>query len=121
MRTAAAVEELFQRISGETADVAVGVLEAGAPAARHGRPGPRGTLCGRAERMALLVAPTASQAGTLQIVARSVETTLHKLLDLNFDLDRIVSGAGRRRCLRWPRAIWPASGARMMPFFTEPR
>ena len=41
-----------------------------------------------------LVAPTASLAGGLQIVARSVETALHKLAELKFDLDRIVSAFG---------------------------
>ena len=39
----------------------------------------------------LLVAPTASLAGGVQIVARSIETALHKLAELKFDLSRIVS------------------------------
>jgi len=42
----------------------------------------------------LLVAPTASQAGTVQIVARSIETALHKLCELGFDLSRVESGWG---------------------------
>jgi methenyltetrahydromethanopterin cyclohydrolase len=42
----------------------------------------------------LLVAPTASVAGGVQIVARSVETALHKLHELKFDLTRIVSAHG---------------------------
>lgn len=42
----------------------------------------------------LLVAPTASIAGHIQVVARSVETALHKLHELDFDLKRIVSGFG---------------------------
>ncbi len=42
----------------------------------------------------LLVAPTASIAGGLQVVARSVETSLHKLHELGFDLSRIVSAHG---------------------------
>lgn len=46
------------------------------------------------EMVALLVAPTASQAGNMQVVARSVETTLHKLHTLGFDLSRIESGCG---------------------------
>jgi methenyltetrahydromethanopterin cyclohydrolase len=41
-----------------------------------------------------LLAPTASLAGGLQVVARSVETALHKLTELGFDLDRLVSGFG---------------------------
>jgi len=42
----------------------------------------------------LLVAPTASLAGGVQIAARSVETALHKLAELEFDLSRIVSAHG---------------------------
>ena len=42
----------------------------------------------------MLVADTGSQAGTVQIVARSLETALHKLHELEFDLDRIASGCG---------------------------
>ena len=42
----------------------------------------------------LLIAPTASLAGGLQVVARSVETALHKLHELKFDLRRVVSAHG---------------------------
>ncbi|MDG3006398.1 methenyltetrahydromethanopterin cyclohydrolase [Paludisphaera mucosa] len=42
----------------------------------------------------LLAAPTASLAGGVQITARSVETALHKLTELKFDLCRIVSAQG---------------------------
>lgn len=42
----------------------------------------------------LLIAPTASLAGGVQVVARSVETCLHKLHELGFDLTRISSGFG---------------------------
>jgi methenyltetrahydromethanopterin cyclohydrolase len=42
----------------------------------------------------LLVAPTASLAGGVQIVARSVETALHKLSEVGFDLGRVVSASG---------------------------
>ncbi|RUL84316.1 methenyltetrahydromethanopterin cyclohydrolase [Tautonia sociabilis] len=42
----------------------------------------------------LLIAPTASLAGGVQVVARSVETGLHKLHELGFDLSRIVSAFG---------------------------
>lgn len=40
------------------------------------------------------VAPTRSIAGTLQVVARSIETSMHKLFELGFDLGSVVSGAG---------------------------
>src|SRR6187200_988153 len=40
------------------------------------------------------VAPTASLAGTVQIVARSIETGLHKMETLGFDVRRVVSAIG---------------------------
>ncbi len=46
------------------------------------------------DQVTLLVARTASLAGTVQIVARTLETALHKLLELGFDLNRVVAGTG---------------------------
>ena len=46
------------------------------------------------DRVTLLGAPTASLAGGVQVVARSVETALHKLHTLGFDLHRIIAGHG---------------------------
>jgi methenyltetrahydromethanopterin cyclohydrolase len=40
------------------------------------------------------VAPTASLAGGVQIVARSIETGLHKMDTLGFDVRRVVSATG---------------------------
>lgn len=40
------------------------------------------------------VAPTASIAGGVQVVARSIETGLHKMETLGFDVTRVVSGVG---------------------------
>ena len=95
MRAAAGKEALFDAIDHrERAGVAVGVLETGklpsdevfADLARQ---------CGvEPAKLTLLVARTASQAGTVQIVARSVETALHKLHELGFDLKRLESGWG---------------------------
>ncbi len=45
-------------------------------------------------RVVLMVAKTASLAGGVQVVARSVETALHKLHELKFDLSQIVGGFG---------------------------
>ncbi len=45
-------------------------------------------------QLALVVAPTASIAGCVQIVARSLETGLHKMDSLGFDVTRVVSGVG---------------------------
>jgi methenyltetrahydromethanopterin cyclohydrolase len=44
--------------------------------------------------LTILFAPTASLAGSAQIAARVVETALHKLHELKFDVNRIVSGFG---------------------------
>lgn len=47
-----------------------------------------------AERLTFLAAPTASIAGSVQISARVVETALHKLDHLGFDVRRVVSAIG---------------------------
>ncbi len=95
MRTLRGREPLIESIGyRQRADVAVGVLEA----ARL----PHEDVCHHMaaecrvepERLTLLVAPTASLAGTVQIVARTVETALHKMHELGFDLARVVSGFG---------------------------
>jgi methenyltetrahydromethanopterin cyclohydrolase len=46
------------------------------------------------DRLTLCVAPTRSLAGCIQVVARSVETSLHKLFELGFDLRSIRSAFG---------------------------
>lgn len=40
------------------------------------------------------IAPTASLAGGVQVVARSLETGLHKMETVGFDVTRVVSGIG---------------------------
>jgi methenyltetrahydromethanopterin cyclohydrolase len=95
MRAAAGNEPVFDKIGfRERPDLAVGILET--------RELPPEDVCRdiaqrcgvAAERLTLLVAPTASLAGSVQVVARSVETALHKLFELGFDLGRVVSGMG---------------------------
>jgi len=95
MRAAAAREELFRESNvRETPCGVVGVLE--------GRKLPTPEVISwltertgvPAGSTVLAIAPTASLAGTVQVVARSVETALHKLHELNFDVRQIVSGAG---------------------------
>ena len=95
MRAAAAKEPLFDRIGmREKPREAVGVLETGKlPPAEVAES--IAADCGvEPTNLTLLVAPTASQAGTLQIAARSLETALHKLLELGSDVSRIESGHG---------------------------
>jgi len=95
MRALSAREALFEKLGvRETADQAIGVLET--------RKYPTEAVwrdvaakCGVApERLTLLVAPTASVAGNVQIVARSLETALHKMLELGFDPAAVRSGRG---------------------------
>lgn len=45
-------------------------------------------------RLTLLIAPTASAVGSVQIAARIVETGLHKLVELGFDVRQVVAGYG---------------------------
>lgn len=93
MRLAAASEPMLQELGFKPSPVdhAVGVIEAGSPP-------PEETVRELAEKcgghLTVLVAPTASQAGNIQVVARSVETAMHKLHELNFDVRRVVSGFG---------------------------
>ena len=46
------------------------------------------------DRLFLLVAPTASLAGSVQIAARIVETGLHKMHEVGFDIATVRSGFG---------------------------
>jgi methenyltetrahydromethanopterin cyclohydrolase len=95
MRAAYGKEDLFEYIPGkEQAPVAVGILET--------RKIPDDAVIEYlaqalnlpANKITLLVAPAASQAGNLQVVARSLETALHKLHELKFDLHQVVTGFG---------------------------
>ena len=53
------------------------------------------SLAGLSSRdITLLIAPTKSPAGMVQVVARSLETALHQLHEHDFDLERIVRGMG---------------------------
>ncbi len=95
MRAAYAHEEIFKELDyRETADAVVGVLETSkfptkAVIAEIAK------KCGvEPGQVALLVAPTASLAGNMQVVARSVETALHKLHSLGFDISRVECGSG---------------------------
>jgi methenyltetrahydromethanopterin cyclohydrolase len=47
------------------------------------------------ENLTILVAPTASLCGSIQVTARSVETCVHKLHELGFDLGTIKESYGR--------------------------
>ena len=95
MRAVYAGEELFDKFDYREEPIAVvGVLE--------GRKLPNAAvvqyICERtgitSDKLSLLIAPTASQAGNVQVVSRSVETALHKLLELGFDVRQVQSACG---------------------------
>lgn len=95
MRALSAREELFQHIPGREECVhAVGVLET------RKLPTPEvivaivEKLPVTVEKLTLMVAPASSIAGTIQVVARSVETALHKLHELKFEVTTVVAGHG---------------------------
>jgi methenyltetrahydromethanopterin cyclohydrolase len=46
------------------------------------------------ENLTLLVAPTACLVGSVQVVARVVETGMHKMHEIGFDLHKVISGVG---------------------------
>ena len=95
MRAVSRKEDIFQHLpESEDGRVAVGVLESGALPTQSAIDLIRKSLPEEC-RLTLVVAPTASQAGNIQVVARSVETALHKLHEVQFPLVSIVSGTGR--------------------------
>lgn len=51
--------------------------------------------CGvKSQNLTVILTPTKSLAGVVQVVARVLETALHKSHELKFPLERIVDGAG---------------------------
>src|SRR5262245_50369985 len=95
MRAANGKEKLYDDIGfRERPNVAVGVLETSKL--------PPDEVCRRiaadcgvaSDTLTLVCARTASIAGHVQIVARSIETALHKMHELGFDLKRVQSGMG---------------------------
>jgi methenyltetrahydromethanopterin cyclohydrolase len=95
MRALARREPLFETLGiVDEGDAAVGVLETGkSPPDEVCRD--LATKCGvDPSRLTLCIARTASIAGTIQVVARSVETALHKLHEIGFPLTCVWSGYG---------------------------
>jgi methenyltetrahydromethanopterin cyclohydrolase len=96
LRAHARVEkELFEKLAyRETASAGVLVLE--------GRTEPTEAVAAwvaekaglEPSRITFVIAPTASLAGGVQISARILETGLHKMETLGFDVRRVVSGYG---------------------------
>ncbi len=88
-------EEIFRKLEYKDAfDTAVLMLE--------GRRMPDEDLaafvaekCGVApDHVCLLIAPTASLVGSIQVAARSAETGMHKLAELGFDVRKVKAASG---------------------------
>jgi len=95
MRAASGREAIFDHIPGrEQPPCAVGVLETRKHPTEEVITYLVGQLPTTAESLTLAVAPASSMAGTIQVVARSLETALHKLHALKFDLQQVLSGFG---------------------------
>ena len=95
MRSVAAAEEIFGEFNDpHTPREPLGVLEASTLPDAAVIAWLSEKLCIEPAQLTLCVARTASIAGGVQIVARSVETALHKLHELKFDVTRVGSGFG---------------------------
>jgi len=95
MRLARGREEVLGELKlSESVDVSVGVLESEVlpteAALRRIADDCGVTL----DALRIAVAPSTSIAGSIQVVARSVETALHKMHELKFDVSTIVSATG---------------------------
>jgi methenyltetrahydromethanopterin cyclohydrolase len=94
-RALAGMEELYQKLEyRDSVEMAVLMLE--------GRTLPNEDVaayvaeqCGvDPGNLFLLIAPTASLVGSIQIAARSVETGMHKMSELGFDVRKVTSASG---------------------------
>jgi methenyltetrahydromethanopterin cyclohydrolase len=95
MRAAYGKEKLFDDIAGrEKPQVAVGVLETGKLPTEEVIEYISERIKLPVKQLTLLAARTASLAGGVQVVARSLELALHKLHELKFDLKQLVAGMG---------------------------
>jgi methenyltetrahydromethanopterin cyclohydrolase len=96
IRALVADEKLFETFDyAEHSDVAVAVMETSElPPASVVRKLAKSADVDP-ENLVVLAAPTASLCGSIQVVARSVETCIHKLLHLEFDVRSIKESMGR--------------------------
>ena len=95
MRAAAAREPLFDKLwYREEAQQVVGILESAKLPTREVYDEIAEKADVEPADVILLVAPTSSMAGNFQVLARSVETAMHKLYELGFDVNRVRSGHG---------------------------
>ena len=94
MRALAQKEPLFEELAAtEDKSCCVGVLESSSLPTKSAIDFIQDNTNG-CEEFFLAVAPTASQSGNVQVVARSLETAMHKLHDIGFPLEVVDSGQG---------------------------
>ena len=96
LRAHARVEkELFQKLGyAETAERGVLVLEGRTPPTEDVTAWVADKAKLAPAQLTFVIAPTASLAGGVQISARILETGLHKMETLGFDVRKVVSGIG---------------------------
>lgn len=95
MRAAVASEDLFKKLDyRESPGAVVGILETGTVPDEEVVAFVADSCGVSPGSVTLAVAPTSSLAGTFQVVARSVETSMHKLFELGFDVKRVRHGFG---------------------------
>ena len=94
-RALAAVEPLFERLGlSARSDRTVLLLETSSLPTEEVADLVSGKCGLPPDRLTLVVASTGSLTGSTQIAARSVETALHKLMEIGFDLSCIRAGTG---------------------------
>jgi methenyltetrahydromethanopterin cyclohydrolase len=89
------VEELYKELDyRDTADTAVLVIENDAlpPLAIVEKVAAACKVS--PDKLTIIVTPTSSLAGGVQVVARVLEVAMHKALDLHFPLENIIDGSG---------------------------
>jgi methenyltetrahydromethanopterin cyclohydrolase len=95
MRAVIDGEAIFDHIAGrEESHYAVGVIESRKLPTEEVIESIRAKLPACVQELDLLIAPASSMAGNIQVVARSVETAMHKLHELKFDVNQVLSGFG---------------------------
>ncbi|QDV27866.1 methenyltetrahydromethanopterin cyclohydrolase [Aureliella helgolandensis] len=95
MRIRRGKEEILKSLAASDSDeIAVGTLESDVLPTEEVAAAIAAECEVPPESLYLAVAPTRSLAGCVQVVARSVETSLHKLHELGFPLENVLSGYG---------------------------
>ena len=123
LRAKARVEkELFEKLGyAEDATRGVLVLEARALPTDEVAAWVAGKAGVAPAALTFAVAPTASLAGGVQIVARVIETGLHKMDAIGFDVTRVVSAMGTAPLPPTARSDTRRSAARTTAFSTAGR